>query len=87
MSPLRHIPFRMCIGCRRRRKKAEMIRFVQDASGTMLIGNKNAQGRGFYLCLELACSNMARKKMRRFGSLKPADLEGLRSRMTREKEK
>jgi len=87
MNSLRHIPVRMCIGCRKRRKKGEMIRFVQDASGAILISNKNTQGRGFYLCLELACLSMALKKMRRFGSLKPADLEGLRSRMTREKEK
>lgn len=87
MSSLRHVPFRMCVGCRRRREKGEMIRFVQDASGGILIGNKNAQGRGFYLCLELACLNAARKKMRGLSSLKPANLEGLRSRMTREKDK
>jgi len=77
----------MCVGCRRRREKGEMIRFTQDASGAISIGNQNAQGRGFYLCLELACLNAARKKMRGFGSLKPADLEEFRSRMTREKEK
>ncbi len=87
MSLSRHIPFRMCIGCGSRRKKDEMIRFVQDASGSIVTGIKNLQGRGFYLCSDLACLDTARKKMRRVSFLKSVDLEELRSRITREKGK
>jgi len=87
MSLSRHIPFRRCVGCGSRREKGEMIRFVQDASVSIVVGTKGLQGRGFYLCSDLACLDTARKKMRRDGFLKSIDLEGLRSWITREKGK
>ena len=87
MSLSRHIPFRMCIGCGSRRKKDEMIRFVQDASGSIVTGPGNLRGRGFYLCPDLVCLDTARKKMRRVRSLKSVDFEELRYRISREKGK
>ncbi len=87
MSLSRHIPYRRCIGCGSRREKGEMIRFVRDASGSMVLDNKNLQGRGYYLCSSLACLDTARKRLRRNGFLKSIDLEGLRSWISREKRK
>jgi predicted RNA-binding protein YlxR (DUF448 family) len=53
----------MCIGCRRRRKKEEMVRFIQSAEGVIFINEmKNPTGRGIYLCPDLQCLKMAQKK-------------------------
>jgi predicted RNA-binding protein YlxR (DUF448 family) len=82
-----HVPFRMCIGCRSRKRKGEMIRFVRNASGSIVTGTKNLQGRGFYLCPDLTCLNTAYKRMRRTDFLKRVDLEDLSSRITRERKK
>lgn len=87
MSLSRHIPFRRCIGCGSRREKGEMLRFVQGPAGSIVVDTKGLQGRGFYLCSDLACLDAARKKMRRGGFLKSIDLEGLRSWITQEKGK
>jgi predicted RNA-binding protein YlxR (DUF448 family) len=58
-----HIPIRMCIGCRKKRKKEEMLRLARSTDGVMLVnGKKNLSGRGFYLCPDLSCLKMAQKK-------------------------
>ena len=65
MSWKGHVPIRMCMGCRKRRKKEEMIRFAQTAGGKALApGGKNQDGRGFYLCPDLSCLKAAKKKRR-----------------------
>ncbi|OGP86793.1 MAG: hypothetical protein A2156_12880 [Deltaproteobacteria bacterium RBG_16_48_10] len=87
MSTPRHVPIRMCIGCGRRREKGQMIRWVREASGSVSICSNNLEGRGFYLCPDRTCLNAARKKMRRIGYLKSADLEILGSRIPAEREK
>ncbi len=50
MSKRGHIPIRMCVGCRSRKRKEEMIRFTP--------GNE----RGAYLCPDLKCLKRAEKK-------------------------
>ena len=69
MSRKGHVSVRMCMGCRKRRKKEEMIRFTQTAGGKALApGGKNQDGRGFYLCPDASCLKAAKKKRR----LKPS---------------
>jgi len=47
----RKIPMRMCIGCREKRPKRELIRVVRDTQGNVRIDpTGKASGRGAYLC-------------------------------------
>ncbi|HHX51202.1 MAG TPA: YlxR family protein [Clostridia bacterium] len=51
MARMRKIPLRMCLGCRERKNKREMIRIVRTPQGEVLVdptGKKS--GRGAYLC-------------------------------------
>jgi predicted RNA-binding protein YlxR (DUF448 family) len=60
----------MCIGCRRKRKKEEMLRFIRKIDGVVFVNEKKRiNGRGFYLCPDLTCLKMAQKKERWIGSL------------------
>ena len=75
MSKKEHVPIRMCIGCRRKRKKAEKLRFIKGIDGVMFINEKKRiNGRGFYLCPDIICFKMAQKKERWVGSLVSMDL-------------
>jgi predicted RNA-binding protein YlxR (DUF448 family) len=63
MSKKRHVPIRMCIGCRRKKKKDEMLRFAQTIDGVVVADKKKRMnGRGLYLCPDLVCFKMAQKK-------------------------
>ena len=65
MSKKGHIPSRMCVGCRKRRRKEEMVRFGHFPDGAVSLSEKkDLRGRGFYLCADLTCFEMARKKDR-----------------------
>jgi predicted RNA-binding protein YlxR (DUF448 family) len=59
-----HVPVRTCIGCLTRRPKHELVRLVSAERG---LGIGNLDGRGFYLCRDVACLDRARKgkKMKR----------------------
>jgi len=75
VSPRGHIPVRMCIGCRARKKKEEMIWLTESPAGvTGVKGTKPHQGRGFYLCPDLRCLNMAKKKRKGMEFLEMRDL-------------
>ena len=64
MSKKGHIPVRMCIGCRGRRKKEEMLRFIRGPGDTLRLNGKRSQrGRGLYLCPNLNCLKLARKRV------------------------
>jgi predicted RNA-binding protein YlxR (DUF448 family) len=55
----------MCIGCRKKKKKEEMLRLVKSINGGVSIDEKKRmKGRGFYLCPDPICFKMARKKER-----------------------
>ncbi len=70
MSKKEHVPTRMCIGCRRKRKKEEMLRFIKGIEGVVFVNEKKRiNGRGFYLCPDLICFKRAQKKERWVGSL------------------
>jgi uncharacterized protein len=64
MSKKGHVPMRMCVGCRKRRKKEEMVRFKQGEGGILSMDEKKKlNGRGFYLCPDLTCLRLAQKKI------------------------
>jgi predicted RNA-binding protein YlxR (DUF448 family) len=87
MNLVRHVPIRMCIGCGTRRTKGELIRFRREGSRSVSLDDRRHTGRSFYLCSNPACLNTVRKKMKRGGFLEGVDVEVLKSRMDREKEK
>jgi predicted RNA-binding protein YlxR (DUF448 family) len=81
MSKKDHVPIRMCIGCRKKRKKDEMLQFIKGIDGVVFVnGKKRINGRGFYLCPDLICFKRAQKKERAMGSLGSMDFlkEGLK---------
>lgn len=64
----------MCIGCRERKKKQEMIWLAEGPAGVVVVnGKKPHQGRGFYLCRDLRCLNRAKKKRKGIGFLETMD--------------
>ncbi|MBM4305445.1 MAG: YlxR family protein [Deltaproteobacteria bacterium] len=69
MSRKGHGPIRQCIGCKKKKKKEEMIRFTLTADGrACMVGGRNQMGRGLYVCPDAFCIKMA-KKRRPFGPL------------------
>ncbi len=69
MSKRGHVPIRTCIGCREKRKREEMIWVAQTPEGVRMVnGKKPHQGRGFYVCPDLRCLNMAKKRNKGVGS-------------------
>lgn len=60
---VKKIPIRMCIGCRERKEKKELIRIVKTLQGNIEIdptGKKS--GRGAYVCPQLKCVELLRRK-------------------------
>jgi predicted RNA-binding protein YlxR (DUF448 family) len=56
----------MCIVCRKRRKKSEMLRFTRTfGEGTLVHDKKNRAGKGLYVCLDGSCFKSERVKIRR----------------------
>jgi hypothetical protein len=63
MSKKGHVPIRTCIGCRKRKRKEEMIRLIVGPKGVFQVTKRIPhQGRGIYLCADLGCFHMAKKK-------------------------
>jgi predicted RNA-binding protein YlxR (DUF448 family) len=55
-------------------KKEEMLRFIEEGNGKEKIDlKKEVPGRGFYLCTDVGCFNVARKKKRWAGDLESAE--------------
>ena len=56
------IPQRQCMGCRERKAKRELIRVVRTTEGTVSLDfSGKLNGRGSYLCPDIACLMKARK--------------------------
>jgi uncharacterized protein len=72
MSRKGHVPVRMCVGCRTRKGKEEMLRFGIGPEGARVAGSRS-EGRGFYLCRDLKCLRTARKKSRLGPALESMD--------------
>ena len=55
------IPTRMCIACREKKPKKELIRIVVSESGLIADETGKAQGRGAYICPCVDCLDKAIK--------------------------
>lgn len=61
----RKLPVRQCLGCNEHKLKAELLRVVRSPEGVVsldFVGRAN--GRGAYICHNLACLKKARKSGR-----------------------
>ncbi len=55
MTP-KHVPQRTCVACRQMKSKRELIRVVRAPDGNVFVDESGkANGRGAYLCRDLAC--------------------------------
>ncbi len=62
MTKLRKIPQRVCVGCREKKPKKELIRIVRTPEGNVDVdftGKKS--GRGVYICHQKDCLHSATK--------------------------
>ncbi len=56
------IPQRQCMGCRERKAKRELIRVVRSTDGTVSLDfSGKLNGRGAYLCPDIACLKKAQR--------------------------
>jgi predicted RNA-binding protein YlxR (DUF448 family) len=66
----------MCIGCRKKRKKEEMIWMIQTPEGVLSLNQKTPhRGRGFYLCPDLLCLDKAKKRSKGLRFLETVDFQ------------
>jgi uncharacterized protein len=53
----------MCLGCRKRKRKEDLVRFTRGTEGALVMNEKGfLKGRGYYLCPETGCFRKAHKK-------------------------
>lgn len=62
------VPTRMCIACRDKKPKKELIRIVVSEGGLLADETGKAQGRGAYICPSVECLDKA-KKIRAFARM------------------
>ncbi len=55
-------PQRTCVGCRKIRPKATLVRLVRRADGTV-VADARGPGRGVYVCVEALCVERAMKRL------------------------
>ena len=81
------IPQRQCMGCRERKAKKELIRVVRGTDGTVILDfSGKMNGRGAYLCPDMACLQKAQKAKALERSLEVPIPEEVYLRLTREME-
>ena len=55
-------PMRKCVGCNEMKEKSFLLRVVKTPEGAFLIDKSGrANGRGAYLCQDVACLRLAMK--------------------------
>jgi len=71
---------RTCVGCRKRKPKAELVRIVRAPDGHVWADVSGAApGRGAYVCRDVACFVAARRRGRLWRALRTdADVGALR---------
>ncbi len=58
----KRVPLRMCVGCREKKDKKELLRIVRTPEGEVLIDPSGKKaGRGVYLCTQKKCLEKALK--------------------------
>ncbi len=76
MSEKKHVPLRTCIGCRRKKRKEEMMWLAHSLQGVIRVdGKKPHQGRGFYLCQNLQCLQAAKRRKKGIEFLATTDFQ------------
>lgn len=56
------IPMRMCMACRERKPKKELVRIVRDGEGHVSLDKTGKKmGRGAYICHDITCLEKAIK--------------------------
>jgi predicted RNA-binding protein YlxR (DUF448 family) len=64
--PLKLVPQRTCIACRRVRPKWELVRIVRTPQGTVEIDPRGKEsGRGAYVCKNQSCWEIGLRKDRK----------------------
>ena len=59
---VKKVPLRMCVACRQMKPKMELIRVVKSPEGGILApAGPKANGRGAYVCKDIACIEKAEK--------------------------
>ena len=67
----KHVPERMCVSCREKRPKWELVRIVRTPQGNVEIDARGKRaGRGTYLCRRRQCWEVALKQRRLERALK-----------------
>ena len=62
MQMLRKIPQRMCVGCREKRDKKDLLRVVRTPEGQLVLdATGKRSGRGASVCRDAQCLKKARK--------------------------
>ncbi len=63
MLKKKHEPIRLCIACRKKDFKYNLLRVVKNKSGYIFVDySKKASGRGSYVCSCEKCVKILRKK-------------------------
>lgn len=73
MPAVKHIPLRMCVACRARRPKRELLRIVLTQGGPVIDPSGKKPGRGAYICPD-SPGCWAEKKLRRFAGAEAGSL-------------
>lgn len=58
----KHIPLRMCVGCRQMLPKQDLIKIVKVDGVPVVDSRQKLFGRGTYLCKTAACLQQAQKR-------------------------
>ena len=62
---MKKIPQRTCMGCNEKKNKTDLIRVVKNSNGEINIDKTGKmQGRGAYICDDIACLEKAIKSKR-----------------------
>ena len=66
---MKHVPIRMCVACRRRRPKGELLRILVTEEGFVIDPSGKRPGRGAYVCPD-SPECRSEKRLRRFAGAK-----------------
>ncbi len=58
----KHIPMRMCVGCRQMHPKDDLIKVTLKNNEIEIDFKKKNEGRGAYFCKSIECIGLAKKK-------------------------
>lgn len=65
-----HIPERTCMGCNKKSNKNDLVRIVRNENGVFIDKTGKMNGRGAYICNNVACLEKVIKSKRLERSLK-----------------